>query len=115
MTPPPKRRLLRFSLRTMLVVVTVLCVLLGWKVHKVNKQKRVVAWVEEMGGEVFFDYDDLYWEKSEIEGNENTPISNLTPLTNLTNLEYLSLWDTQATDDEIANLQKALPNCKIVR
>jgi len=181
----PRKRLFRFSLRTMLVVVTVLCVLLGWKVYQVNKQKRVVAWVWDMGGAVVYDYEDYkfdeecvwvgtgpglpgpdwlcelvgvdYFATILMVGLSNTQVSDLSPLENLTNLEQLfllntpisevsplakltrlktldlghtqvtdlsplanltklkTLWlnDTNVTDEEVAKLQKALPNCRI--
>ncbi len=41
----------------MLVVVTVLCVLLGLKVKKAERQKAVVAWVEKIGGRSAYDYE----------------------------------------------------------
>ena len=47
MNPPPKTRWLRFSLGTMLVVVTVLCGLLGWNVQRAKTQRQVIAWVHE--------------------------------------------------------------------
>ena len=48
------KRLLRISLRTVFVLATVLCVGLGWKVHRVHKQREAVAWVKEHGGIVFY-------------------------------------------------------------
>jgi hypothetical protein len=45
------------------------------------------------------------------------PISDhgLVHLKRLTNLKSLTLRDTQITDADFADLQKALPNCKITR
>ncbi len=57
MNPPPKNRWLRFSLRAMLVVVTVVCGLLGWNVQRARAQRQVVAWVHEKGGSVCYEYE----------------------------------------------------------
>ena len=57
MTEPIKRRRwLRFSLRTLLVVMTVLCVWLGFKVNAARRQKEAVEAILKAGGEIFFDY-----------------------------------------------------------
>ena len=53
----PKRRWFRFSLRALLVVVTVLCLWLGIKVNSVRNQKQLVAKVRELGGKVKYDYE----------------------------------------------------------
>jgi len=37
----------------------------------------------------------------------------LVRLKHLTNLKYLTLRDTKVTDAGVAELQKALPNCRI--
>jgi hypothetical protein len=37
------------------VLLTVGCVWLGWKVNKAQKQRAAVAWVHEMGGQVYYD------------------------------------------------------------
>jgi len=42
-----------------------------------------------------------------------TPVTDLTPLTSLKHLEWLSLRDTAITEDDLAMLQQALPNCEI--
>jgi hypothetical protein len=51
-----KRRWLRFSTRTLLVAVTILCVWLGWQVHIVRERKRLREWAIEHGGYVNVEY-----------------------------------------------------------
>jgi hypothetical protein len=53
-TAAKKRRWLRFGLRTLLVLVTLLCVWLGWLMHGVHKQRRVVARLEKHGAELVY-------------------------------------------------------------
>ena len=55
--PKTRPRWLRFSLRTLLVVVTVLGVWLGVQVNPVRKQRNAVAWIQEVGGTVTYDYE----------------------------------------------------------
>ena len=55
--PNPKRRWCRFSLRTFLAIVLVLGVWLGSLVHRVNKQRKAVLRVTDMGGTVNYDYE----------------------------------------------------------
>ena len=52
-----KRRFVRFSLRTLLLFMLVVCVALGWKVERTRKQRDTVAWVHQMGGSVVYDYE----------------------------------------------------------
>ena len=54
--PKPRRRWLQYSLRTFFVLLTVLCVWLGWLTYKANEQRKAVEWVREMGGTVFYNY-----------------------------------------------------------
>ena len=43
-----------------------------------------------------------------------TEVSDLTPIHGLTNLQKLGISETNVTDQEVAQLQKALPSCDIV-
>ncbi len=52
----PRRRWLRFSLRTMLLVITLLCVWLGPKIIVARRQHEAVEAILKTGGEVEFDY-----------------------------------------------------------
>ena len=61
---------LRFSLRTLLIVVTLLAVPLGWvgwRLGQVRRERATITWVEETGGEVAFQYGTdrrSWWEES---------------------------------------------------
>ena len=53
----PKRRWFQFSLRTLLIVVTLSAVPLGWVGSKMAQQRRekaVIEWVINMKGRVYF-------------------------------------------------------------
>ncbi len=52
-----RRRWLSFSLRGVLVLLTVLCVMLGIKASRVHRQKQSIARVKELGGLVAFDHN----------------------------------------------------------
>ena len=51
----PRRRWLRFSLRTLLILVTLLSIGLGWFVHRGERRR---GGREEVGGMVFYDVAD---------------------------------------------------------
>ncbi len=116
----PKRRFLRFSLRALLVFMLVVCVTLGWKVEKARKQREAVAWVQECGEHVFYDYelDDARkrvpnpqppgpkWLREllgidffdDVVAVAFDQVSDVTPLAGLTSLESLMLVGTQVSD-----------------
>jgi hypothetical protein len=49
-----KRRWLRFGVRTLLVLVTLFCVWLGWFMHGVHKQRKAAARLEKYGAELVY-------------------------------------------------------------
>ena len=57
--PATRRRWFRFSLRMLLVVVTVLCVWLAFKVNAARRQKLAVEAILRAGGTVWFDYHNV--------------------------------------------------------
>jgi len=50
MNQAPKRRWLRFSLRTFFVVVTVLCIALGIVLHRARARREALRVIDELGG-----------------------------------------------------------------
>jgi hypothetical protein len=55
----PRRRWLQFSLRTLLIAVTLVGCALGWlgaKIQEVRRERAAVALVEKKGGFVLYDY-----------------------------------------------------------
>jgi len=52
----PRRRWLQFSLRGFLVVLSIGCLWLGWKVDRAHKQRDAVETIEAIGGIVVYDW-----------------------------------------------------------
>jgi hypothetical protein len=52
----PRRRLLRFSLKMLFVLVTLLCLWLGTLTNSANRQRRAVEAIGRSGGEFRYDY-----------------------------------------------------------
>ncbi len=125
----PNRRWLRFSLRTILILLTVGCIWLGLTVHRVTKQRKVVRWVTELGGIAIYDYEqenpfidkktpapewlcnligiDFFATVVEVHLQSINSVSDVTPLANLTNLKELDLRSTQVSDiTPLSNLTK---------
>jgi hypothetical protein len=51
------RKHLRISLRTVMALVLVVAIVLGWRVNKAREQRRIVAAVNEYGGWVHYDWE----------------------------------------------------------
>ena len=118
--PKPKRRFLRFTLRSLLLLMQIVCLALGWKVEKARKQREAVNWVQECGEHVFYDYElddarkrvpnpqppgpkwlrellgiDFFDDVVSVAFDQMTDV---TPLAGLTSLESLVLEGTQVSD-----------------
>ena len=52
---PPKRRFLRFSLRSMLLLTTLVAVVVGVRLNRANRQKVAVRYIQQVGGVVQYD------------------------------------------------------------
>jgi hypothetical protein len=55
--PPKPRHWLRFTLRTLLIAVTMLALSLGWRVNRANRQREVVRLIQNSGGSVKYDFE----------------------------------------------------------
>ncbi len=60
-TKRPKRRWLQFSVRTALLLVAVLCVWLGYRVHVSRQRAEAIAHIEKLGGQIHYDYQ-VKWD-----------------------------------------------------
>jgi len=115
----PRRTWHRFSLRTLLILVTVLGAVLGWvgwELQQVRKEKEAIAWVIEVGGEIgyrqeppFFSMDRWFGARATEADLHGRRTSNLSMLAKLKHLETLNLCGTTATDlsplSELKNLR----------
>ena len=102
-----RRRWFRFRLRSLLIMFTLLSVPLGWagwEMDQRRREKAVVAWVEEMGGEVYFNSaskdERSWWEKTKdnwfgervrFVNFSNTQLRDVSPLAELKSLKILYL------------------------
>ena len=61
LAPEPKRRWFQFRLRTLLVLVLLASGMFrwaGWELDQRRKEKKTIAWVEGMSGDVYFSGDE---------------------------------------------------------
>jgi len=109
-----ERHGLQFSLRTLLIVVTVSAAFLcwvSWKLEQARKERAVIAWIETMGGSVQFGgWVDSGFGMGVAHVNLTNPqVSDLSPLVGLKSLEVLNLRNTQVSDlsplAELKNLE----------
>jgi hypothetical protein len=142
--PKRKRRWFQFSLRTLLIVVTLLALPLCWlglKVDEARQQQTAVVAIRKLGGFVAYDYqfdsqghdlpgatlpgpawlhsllgDDFFRNVyGVILLDPSVKDADLEQLKALTQLRYVSVFGTNVTDVGVAKLQEALPDCKIDR
>ena len=127
----PKRRWMQVSLRTVLVLVTLLCVSLSLWVVPAERQRRAVAASEKLGGKVRYvqpaasemfpvtylrrwlppDYfDEIEFVRIRRVGQTDAGLAHLQ---GLTGLQWLDLAKTQVTASGVAKLRQALPTCKV--
>jgi hypothetical protein len=104
-------------------VATVLCVVLGWKVRQVQRQKAAVAMVEARAGAVIYDYEDDESYDGRLPGPDWLCVligvdyfatvsvvafqkyKDISSLADLTKLEHLLLCNAEQSDLKIvANL-----------
>jgi len=126
----PKRRWAQFSLATMFVVMTMLCVWLSAVVNRANRQRDAVTNIEALGGSVYYwdsDQEQRDQEASEtfpkpflrrwlprdyfdevriveFDGTEVVTDAGLVHLQGLTGMRELNLDHTQVTDAGLAHL-----------
>lgn len=60
------RRLFRFSLRTLLVFVTIVAVWLGVEVNRGRRQQAAIATIREMGGSIQYSIDPVGYTREDI-------------------------------------------------
>jgi hypothetical protein len=118
--PRRKRRWLQFGLGTLLGLLTLVAVVLALVVNAAGRQRRAVALVERMGGQVYYDQAETevpvwlrdllgeYYFRSAIDIDlDGTKVSDrdLEHLKGLTALQSLSLYGTPVSDAGLAHLQ----------
>lgn len=103
MSPPRLKRLLRISLRMLFVLTTVLCVGLGWTVHRVHQQMAAVTWVRAYKGEVYYDYQD--YDLTFDQGDPDAAPPGPNWLHRLVGVDYFSTpADVRLIDDNLRDL-----------
>ena len=101
---------LRFRLRTLLIMVAILAIPFGWRAHQIRSEKAAIAWVEELGGEVNYEYrpNETILEKATAAwlGRKKAEriylsyqkVTDVSPLAKLKEAKLICLQSTQVGD-----------------
>jgi hypothetical protein len=127
------RRWLRFSLRTFLLVLTALCIWLGFKVNQARRQKEAVAGLKAVGMRFYYAHqrDDAYpnsidpgrelavpkWLEElagydffrtviSVQGLGQVTDDDLRHLAGLPYVEHLYVWGSEVSDAGLAHLRR---------
>ena len=122
-TPKRKRGWLSFSLRTILLWMTLVSAALAYWTYQANQQRTVVKWIEEHGARVAYDFEydkngssiddgrppgpqwlrdvlgDDYLGNVVFADFQYYPVDEVGPLGKLTHLRYLELCDSTEVED----------------
>jgi hypothetical protein len=127
-TSKPKRRWFQFSLRTLMVFVTLCAVLCSWHQYNLARKRAELARAADQLStnvqQMFFGEPEItdaelkHFERFcqlEVLSLKNADITDagLEHLRGMKNLRHLYLKGTKVTDSGVKKLQKALPNCQI--
>lgn len=106
--PTPLRRWLRFSLRGLLIAVTLLCVWLGWHVDRSNRQKDAAAAIRMAGGETY-QYGRIshrFGIGGGLSGTRRAMIQRWFNRHFFYEVKAVSLWDARDLSAAVAELHK---------
>ena len=122
----PLQPRLRFTLRTLLLGVTVFCVWLGIHAHRAREQKKLVEEIQKNIGSVSYDYEnwnappgqrgeswvprwlrerlgvDFFHTIKQVHTRERKLLPRIAQLSSLTELE---IWDHELTDEDLEPLR----------
>ena len=104
--PKRKRRWPQFSLRTLLVVTTVMCVALGWWVNRAEQQRRAVAAILELGGAVTYQSQYPVDPLVESRGFIRRTLEDRLPQDYFDEVNHVSLMSTSVTDADLSQIEK---------
>ena len=97
-----RRRWFQYSLRTLLIVMTVCAALFAWWSHKARQQREAVAAIKAAGGEVQYDFkrnhlkQPRYWP---------TWLVNVLGVDYFASVQWVYLTNTQVTDAGLEHLK----------
>ena len=108
----PQRRWAQFSLGSMLLAVTALCVWLALHTRAVELQRKAVAGILELKGQCFYDYQ---LRPEGAYGNQPPPgpawLRERLGIDHFANVDGVVLWDPQNVGPALRRL-KELPTCR---
>ena len=129
--PKPKRRWMQFSLRTLLIVVTVFCIGFGWlglKLKEGREQRNAIVAIRELGGRIGYEHevdrsnppgpewlrqligDEYFFSVGAVQlTGSKVNDTSLSIIERFTDLKWLTLIGTKVTDAGLEHL-KGLTN-----
>lgn len=116
-TPMPRRRRLQFSLRTLMVLVLVISVPLGWvgmKLKQARKQREFVRRIEQLGGSVMYSWESIERHRGRRSDGIRGMFRQLLGEDVLATVDGLTLANCGIEDDDLKWLS-GFPNLEYLR